>query len=243
MPRGLGKKTLAKQTIAAAVKRRQTRRYKRSMKSASTSIATSYKLFPVRKTVILKYNDQLAYNGSAASLQVYAMNNLYDLDYTNGGTNSQPRGYDTLSSLYNRYICYSGTAYITAHSLDTTNGSFMVAYPTLQPGPTLTAYPNIKPLSEQTGARQVYLPKSGDSKTIKVHFSCKNQFGIPLKEIKDNATVYGSTTSGAPSRVGYINIVGYPGDFNIGTTNTNIVFTVKLRLKCIFLQQAQDLSQ
>jgi len=214
------------------------------MNTTNVNQAPTTKLFPTIKPVIMKYNDSLAFNGTTNCLQVYAMNNLYDLDYSNGGgANAQPRGFDTLAGLYNKYVVYTATATVTAHSVDSTNGSFILGYPTLQPGPTLTAISNIKPLSEQVGARTVFLPPTGESRKIKIHFSCKNRFGIPLKEIKESASLYGAAINAAPQRVGYVNIVGYPGDLNLGTTATNIVYTVKIRCKCIFRQQVQDLSQ
>jgi len=210
------------------------------MASTNVNVKPTTKLFPAIKVVTMKYNDVNSYSGTPAGVYTYRSNALFDPDFT--GTGVQCRGYDTLTNLYNKTTVYSCSATITAWSTNA-NGCYLTAYPTLQPYPTVSTMPDIKPLTEQTGARTIYLPANGTQRTMKVYFSCKNRFGVSMDTIKNDLTVYGADPGSIPSRNGYIVLVGYTGSLNLGTDTTAYTYRIKLRYNSIFRQSVQDITQ
>lgn len=83
--------------------------------------------FPDRMRCVLTFSNSyllLVNNSAAAARQQYAMNSLYDPDFT--GSGQQPEYYDQLSLLYNRYRVYGSSIKLTFINI---NGSTQTATP------------------------------------------------------------------------------------------------------------------
>lgn len=86
----------------------QRKKYKPKYKSASSfskNIGARQGGLPDNVFLKMKYADQLTLTSTAGSIgsQQYAINDIFDPDYTNGGTNHQPMLRDQLAAIYTQY--------------------------------------------------------------------------------------------------------------------------------------------
>lgn len=247
MPRGRPPTTRSARRLQAIVRASLARkRYAKkvsSTRNANIGLNQSLqtRMFPVVKKCIMKYDDiyNMYHATGTPQLQVFKCNSLFDPDYSNvSGLNRQPVGFDQMMGVYNEYCVYACTAYVTATSIDRTYGTYLIAQPTLQPAPSVSSLANLQDLAQQTGTKRIYLPPDGTPRKFKVHFSCKNRFGVPLKEVQQADHLYGGDVGTNPARLGYILFCSQSGDNSVGSIINHCRIEVKLRFKCIFRQKA-----
>lgn len=86
--------------------RKQRRGGRRRRLNPSTSLVRQPNLaFPTRMKRTLRYADNIILTNTAGvfNYNTYRMNSVFDPDFTNGGSNHQPLGYDQLSVIYSFY--------------------------------------------------------------------------------------------------------------------------------------------
>ncbi len=118
---------------------RRRRRFKRKKRRKSRMNRLTVAKFPTSfpDTLLVKqlYSSQISWTAAASGTQIYAINNLNDLDATASGA-QLPNLYDELSQMYNRYKVYAAKIDVICTNLSATEA---VKF-TLNPQNPSTAY-------------------------------------------------------------------------------------------------------
>jgi hypothetical protein len=121
-----------------------------------TSVSRYYPIAPRLRTK-LRYNEQVGVTTSAGPGYVnydWNLNGLFDPNST--GTGHQPRGFDQLASLYNRYRVYRTKWEIIATVTNSADGALLGVMPSNVPTPgtfndlSEQTYAVVKPFSQAT---------------------------------------------------------------------------------------------
>jgi len=179
-------------------------------KKASTSIVRSGTPFADRFITKMKYVDTVNFtSGALFGFQQYRANSLYDLDYTNGGKDKQPIGFDSLCgapAANAPYASYTVTdSYI---KVDIINASTVPFWACIWPSREVGSAPLTPTIAmEQSYAKYKCVGGSTSTpKTTLYHkFSTAKLFAETHKTItsEDN---YTGTYLGSPANIWYWNV-------------------------------------
>lgn len=187
--------------------------------------------FPDRLFCKLTYADELSLTATTGGVytQQYAINDLFDPDYTNSGTNHQPYLFDTYATMYNKYRVYGCKyylyivnntddvpSYITVNARDDVNT------------PTSTALQ----FMEQGNCKQCILSgqEGQNRKVLKGYFGIHKLLGISKKAYKEEPDLRESV-SGSPVNRVFMNICHETVQ---AAVTSNVKILVKLKFYCEF---------
>lgn len=167
----------------------------------------------------------------AGTYHTFALNNVYDPDFT--GVGLQPLGFDQYSQFYGRYRVIGLRYVITIGNITTPNAYPIMAGLYASPQSTLPASPDAWTVQPTTSARSAVVSVPGGGKDV-VRFSGKidipASLGVTRQEYLDEADFAG-TTGGGPARQAYLHVYG------IGlTVAASVYFQLQLWYDTEFIQ-------
>lgn len=165
-----------------------------------------FNLFPPRYRAKMRYvvgnNNTLTTGtaGAVGTVKQYRLNSLYDPELTDAG--HQPYGYDTLTTIYNRYKVHS----VEVTALFTIIGSTADLTPVLHfmPSSATTSMVGFTPEQalEKPGTQGLLLPSSGARKAVwKGRFPISTLLGMSPREFLANTEDTSSVVSTNPAKV------------------------------------------
>jgi len=182
--------------------------------------------FPDRAEMMLDYwsVDRVTSGAVTYGDKVFALNSLFDPDYT--GSGHQPRDFDTWASVYAKYrvlevLCEVDVRQRAAHGIS------VCCVPSNSPTAlTVTDYPQELPRAVRLGITGSYQPTC--KATFKVDI--RAVLGMTEEEFRgDDNTAAAVSTS--PSQAVYLHVFAAQLD---GTTMIDYEHTVRLRMRCEF---------
>lgn len=168
-------------------------------------------LAPDGKIVRVPYCDKLVGLISTTGVHQfnsYMLNYLYDPDYSNGGSNHQPYGFDQLATFYERSIVLE--AVVTATFRWTTwdtNYLDVLAYVIVDDDTSLPTTVDLK--QERYGNRvcKVFGAATGNQMvTIRTTYNASKWFHIPQKSLTADHQMYSINSGGAPTKPVYCHV-------------------------------------
>lgn len=218
---GLKKKTY-KRKRQYGYKKRAMKKYSKPQVQKMRS--GNNKFLPDAIQTKLTYADQLTLTSTAGAvaIQQYAFNNIQDPDYTNGGTNHQPMGYDQLSALYEEYIVYGCSYKIKVIGYSDTG----VLTVTKTDDATQVGTSDWVNMIEQPYTQQRYLQIGAVKPTI-----IKGYMGVKKLRGQSKYDDYQTTLTGAsPSNQVFLNL-NYQTFDKASTSSIDCVVTLKFYCK------------
>lgn len=189
---------------------------------------------PSRMNVTIKYCERIVLNPTVGTADnyVFAMNNAYDPNVT--GTGHQPAGYDTWTTLYNRYVVTRSSIKITVFPAGVvalpTQNQFLVA---IVPSRTASTFSDIQLALEQDYVRTGHVALYSDPVTVSHSMDVASFVGLPGGDDFLTNDYYGGNTGGGPTYQPTWTIVCQCGD----TTSNGepIPIVVNLQYQVTFL--------
>lgn len=197
-------------------KRRTSRkRFRRKSRGPSKCVVRGSSIVPDRYFVKLHYNTFETFNTAAAAAGAYVMsqNSCYDPDVT--GTGHQPRGFDQLAALYNRYVVHKSrctvafgneqSASFPGQSVGTTQAGYSQhiqcsVYPTDRP----TAVDTTEPYETRYAKIKTIATAEAGTKIVSNSIKTKKLAGIKVLDDTYQGATGGGITSGTdPARQYY----------------------------------------
>lgn len=153
---------------------------------------------PIPASQIVKhgYNTSMTVTSTTGVVgyQIFRLNSLFDPDYSNGGTNHQPYGFDSLSALYNKFVVLSSKIRIRFSA--SSNVMLVCKSTTDVSTPT-----NLELQAEQNNSDIKYGSNITTS-NLGMYAVVANVFGVKKEHIREDEYFSGSPSAN-PSRVCY----------------------------------------
>lgn len=179
-------------------------RKRQSKKSKSTRKGTRAlvprPILPLKQTVTMAYSQTSTLTEAAAGagvIQTFALNNLFDPNFTGVGT--QPIGYDQLSNIYGRFRVLRVGIRVTLMGL-TTN-----AYCGIYPSSQSTLPASFQAYADQPMGKSTLLQSGGPTKTFSMNVQLWNVLGVKKNEYLLDQDFSHLSTSG-PARTAYLQL-------------------------------------
>lgn len=201
-------------------------------KKTSTSAVRSGTPFADRFSTVMKYVDTVYFTGSGLGAtqyqhQVYRANGLNDLDYSNGGRNQQPMGFDALCGSPGTQVPYFtytvSDSYIKVDLINNANSPVWVA---LWPSKEIILPPTATAGFEQSYSKYMVLPSNSTTpkQTIYHKFNTAKMFGEKRSTIGIEDNYNGNSTT-LPTDLWYWNVYMISCD---GVASLNVFSRIEL---------------
>lgn len=200
---------------------------KRYKKSYTSVIVKSPSITPDRYMCKLKYGDTMSFTAINLNAHQFRLNSVFDPDYTGAG--HQPKGFDQLAELYNRYIVTGCKVEIDASCLDTTANILAI-----EANDDSSLFTRVDELVESARVSyKVLSPATGqDRARLKRYYSMKRLSG--KKSVIANNDLDASVTTN-PSDIYYLNV--YVGQIDGSFAAVHTDFIIKLTYYVTFLDR------
>lgn len=178
----------------------------------------------------LTYVDQGSLTSTSGSCQTlqWVVNNLYDPYYT--GVGHQPRFFDQLAALYERYRVFGALVEVTATGVTGNHMIVLNAYPT-EAGTTV-----INNCIEAVEQKLPYCVVPADEKVVmRKYFSMAKIWGVNNKRIA-NDDVFSAAVTGAPSWRAFLDMSHQSFD---ASSTTAADYMIKITYYCCFFSPTQ----
>lgn len=161
-----------------------------------------YDPFPARAMRKLVWVQESTLSSAAVAYQfgtenLYRLNDLFDTDQSGGS--HQPYGYDTLASLYQRYVVHAVTIDIRVSQL-VNQVSAYVAQAQSSPETFVTTGASVGQLDEQPNSHIEILDSQGRVAHIRKRFTIADLEGVTETQLRANLEEYGALTTATPTR-------------------------------------------
>lgn len=222
-------KRKSKRRFAKNKKRRFAYRSRRYSRRGRTSLVNrSLNPFPAKFLVRMKYSETFQIPSGSTTLAEYRYNLNSVYDPNNSGIGHQPYGYDTYSTVYNKYRVYKVTWSITAFN------AVQSAVIATEPCNNLVTTTNMSQVKERPRVQWKVAPSPGDTIRLRGRCNLPNLAGVTSVQYKTGDTFW-APVGNSPSETLILRI--FAADVNetsnIGTTT----FGINLTYHCEFFDQ------
>ena len=175
--------------------------------------------FPLVRNCKLVYSTYITLSSATFTGSRYRLSSLFDPEFT--GVGHQPRGFDELSAIYNRYRVM-GTAVKIQPSITAGPGNTaficVQAYPWAQ-----TNVSSFNEAKEATNSTAV-LVSSDKPRTLKYYFPTYKSLGVPRRDFMSDES-YASVVSTNPSNSAMMHLgIASPDQSTVTTVTCNLTF-------------------